>query len=537
MNLSINLKNLELNLGNKKITIKDKFTLIVGKFEQKLSKDYQNQEFLQIIEEIDLIPAKKLINYFQSQSNELNRLENALKILDCLTNYRKIVEYNSDIFKKFNKIIRIILLTFKYVYLSERKNQLEKELELAKKHKKSSELSAIVDLINKLKESINANKKKLNYIKEDYFQCKNQIEQIKEKLAISEESIRELNQSKKDCFNQINRITRQIDGSSNNQKNDSKLNLDIDSNQSNAEKIRTLQKKAKDTQYEINQIKIRTKEIKEELEKLMPHYDIYKNDYEEILDSIKEDENRIRMLQIEYEKEVNANKEIQIEAFKDLLKTPIRPSLEVEDEISRINFELDSISIPDDFFTAANPSNLKVIIEKLRELNDILRHDDEKTSIHRNEEEISNIFEKYNIFESIIKDLEGLLNIFIKEINLEVKLLLFINDTNTLFFLKTDFIRNNKEKANFKDLTTPEKIFFIISFFISIEVLLDHDNILFSNLFIPNIYNKSGSIYRTIRKLLPLFETNENLKKYNLIFLISNLELKKEINNIKLIRI
>ena len=537
MNLPISLNNLELNIGPKKITIKDRFTLILGKFKREIFQEYQNQDFIQIVKKLDLIPAEKLINLFQNQSDKLSELENFLKILEYLSKYRKIVEYNLEIFSQFKKFTEIILLTFRYVYLSERKNQLILELELAKTHTKSSELSAIVDLINKLKESIKSNKLKLNYIKEDYFQRKNQIDQIKGKLANFEDNIRKLNQIKKTCFSQINRITRQIDGSTNNIENDSLLKLGIDDNQTYAEKIRALQKKAKGTQYEINQIKSRSKQTKEELEKLTPYYEIYKNDYEEILETIKGDENRIRMLQTDYEKEINVNGETHIEDIKDLLETPVRTSFEIEGEISRINSELETISIPEEFFRADNPSNLIDLTEKLREINDGLKTNDEKISIHINKKEITKSFKKYNIFESVVKDLEGILNEFLKEINLKMSFLLVINDTNTSFFLKTDFTRNNKEKVNFEDLTTPEKIFFIVSFSISIGVLLGDDTIFFSNLFVPNIYNKGGSIYRTIRKILPLFETNEKLIKYKLIFLMSNLELKKEINNIKIIKV
>ena len=537
VNLPITLKNLELNIGPKKITIKDRFTLILGKFKREIFQDYQNQDFMQIVKKLDLIPAEQLINLFQNQSDKLFELEYFLKILDYLSNYRKIVENNLEIFSKFNEFIEIILLTFRYVYLSERKNQLIRELGLAKKHKKSSELSAIVDLINKLKVSIKTNKLKLSYIKEDYFQHKNQINQIKGKLANFEDNIRKLNQIKKTCFSQINRITRQIDGSTDNIENDSILKLDINDNLTSAEKIKALQKKAKETQYEINQIKSGSEQTKEELEKFTPHYEIYKNDYEKILETIKGDENRIKMLQTDYEKEMDVNDEIHIEDIKDLLENPVRTSLEIEDEISIINSELETISIPEDFSRADNSSNLIVVTEKLREIDDVLRTNDEKISICISEKEIAKSFKKFNMFESVVKELEGILNDFLKEINLEMRFLLAINDTNASFFLKTHFTRNNKEKANFEDLTTPEKIFFIVSFSISIGVLLGDDTIFFSNLFIPKIYNKGGSIYRTIRKILPLFETNEKLAKYKLIFLMSDLELKKEMNNIKIIKV
>ena len=57
---------------------------------------------------------------------------------------------------------------------------------------------------------------------------------------------------------------------------------------------------------------------------------------------------------------------------------------------------------------------------------------------------------------------------------------------------------------------------FIVSLFISTGVLLNQENIIFSNLFIPKMYNKGGSIYRTIRKIIPLFDYNRALFYYNI---------------------
>ena len=86
-------------------------------------------------------------------------------------------------------------------------------------------------------------------------------------------------------------------------------------------------------------------------------------------------------------------------------------------------------------------------------------------------------------------------------------------------------------------MTTPEKIFFIISFYISCKILINSKNVIFSNLFILPIYNKGGSIYRTIRKIIPLFETDEKLSDVSIILLMSNLELKKDIEKLKIIKI
>ena len=61
--------------------------------------------------------------------------------------------------------------------------------------------------------------------------------------------------------------------------------------------------------------------------------------------------------------------------------------------------------------------------------------------------------------------------------------------------------------------------------------------ILFSNISISGKYNKAGSIFRTIRKILPKFELEDEFLKFNLIFILTNLELKKEIKNLKKITI
>ncbi|GAH53842.1 unnamed protein product, partial [marine sediment metagenome] len=46
-----------------------------------------------------------------------------------------------------------------------------------------------------------------------------------------------------------------------------------------------------------------------------------------------------------------------------------------------------------------------------------------------------------------------------------------------------------------------------------------------------------GSIFRTIKNIIPVFEREDNLKNYNLIFILSNLEMKEQIKNLKVINI
>jgi len=536
VNLPISLNNFKLTVGTKEILIEDRFTLVLGKFKKDALKLYKNQDFLEIIDNLELIPVKKFINLFQNQNTNLSNLDKSLNILDYLSNYRKIMEYNLETFSDFNSLTEILLKIFRYIFLTQKKNQLSEELELSKLYKKSSDLASIIDLIKKLNEAIIKNRKELNYLEEDYFQQKNQVDQIKKKLRNYDLQIRDLNETKKECFSQINRITRHIEGSLNEYKNDSIAKLGINANLTNAEKIRALQKKAKEAQYEIKQIKSRSNETNVKLENLTPHYEIYKKDYEDLLETINKDEKRIKEVKSNYEKKKD-NIDAPDEESGILMLKPVRPSVEIEDEIGKTISELDKISIPEDTFNIHNLSDLTLIIEKLREFDKILKISSDKINISTNEKEVAKSFENFKTFEIIIHDLEILLNNFLKEIHLEIIYQLVVSNDNMAFLIQTKFIRNYKENVNFEGLTTPEKIYFIIAFFLSIKILLKSENILFSNLFIPNIYNKGGSIYRTIRKILPIFETNDNLTNFKLIFLMSNLELKKEIEKLKVLKV
>ena len=537
VNLLISLNKFKLNIGTKEILIEDRFTLVLGKFKKGALNLYENKDFLDIIDNFELIPIKKFINLFQNQNTNLSNLDKSQNILDYLFNYRKTMEYNLEAFSDFNSLTEILLKIFRFIFLTQKMNQLSEELELSKLYKKSSDLASINDLIKKLNGAIIKNRKELNYLEEDYFKQKNQIDQIKKELRNYNLQIQDLNDNKKECFSQINRITRQIEGSLNEYKNDSIAKLGISINLTNSEKIRALQKKAKEAQYEIKQIQSRSNETKVKLENLTPHYEIYKNDYEHLLETIKKDEKKIKEVKLNYEQKHINNKDIPNEEPGNLMLKPVRPSVEIEDEIGKTISELDKISIPEDTFNIHNLSDLTLIIEKLREFDNILKIGSDKINISTSEKEVAKSLENFKNFEIIIHDLEIILNNFLKEIHLEIIFQLVVSNDNMAFLIQTKFIRNYKENVNFEGLTTPEKIYFIIAFFLSIKILMKSENILFSNLFIPNVYNKGGSIYRTIRKILPIFENNDNLTNFKLIFLMSNLELKKEIENLKVLKV
>jgi len=53
----------------------------------------------------------------------------------------------------------------------------------------------------------------------------------------------------------------------------------------------------------------------------------------------------------------------------------------------------------------------------------------------------------------------------------------------------------------------------------------------------PKTFNKRGSIFRAIQRILSVIEEDKSLNKYIFIFIISNLEMKKPINNLKIIKV
>ncbi|MBY9019412.1 MAG: hypothetical protein KGD67_00015 [Candidatus Lokiarchaeota archaeon] len=537
MNHLINKNRTEIKIGDNTILIEDDYTLVQGKYKLKQFQEYYNGDFLQIQENLDLIPIEKFIKVISNESNNLFGSPSFTKILSILSDYSKIVENNLELYLRFNKNIEILYTVLKLTYFSAKKKILSNELELSKIRKFSSDALATADLMKSLTESINNNKVKLSYIKEDYFQRKDQIDKIKKDLTNYESLILEQSQIKKNCFNQINKITRQLEGTKTDNEEDSFLRLGIDTNLTNSEKIRALQKKAKDTQYEINKIKIRSKQSQVEFEELSPNYEIYRKDYEDILEIINEDEKRLRQVQKIYKKELYEYEDIQFKKMEELFSQSIRPSLEIEHEIKRVESELDNLSFSNDLNKKNFPNKIPIMIEKFKELDATLSESQENIKINVKEEEIEGIFEDFHIFENNIKNLEQNMNKFLKEIQLQVQFNLVTNQMNTDFLLKTNFTRNYKIGLNFENLTTPEKIFFIISFFLSLKVLSNSKNIIFSNLFLLPEYNKGGSIFRTFRKILPLFESDENFSNINIILLMSNLELNKDIDNLKIIKV
>ena len=483
-----------------------------------------------------MIPIENFIEVFDDPSQKDLNLKKSIKLLDIIKDSQKVINLNSKIIERVNNLIQSMVLIFNYNSLLRKRELLTKELEISKIKKKSSDIAAKTDLLNKLNESLIKNKKKFNYTKEDFLYLNNKRNQIISTINDYKQKIQELNKKKKDCFSQINRIIREMsDTTQKSKQNDLDLQIDNQRNYSKAEAIKTLQKQAKDFQYEINQLNSKINESQLNLDQVNPSYKSIEKDYNKLLNLIKNDENRLNSIKNELKDKLIENedlKEFDISEFNSL-----RSKQEIENEITDISDQLNIIINKTNYLDRKNPEDLSKITKELTELNDTLNKNFKDISIPYENNDVINCIENFRRVEILYSDLEDLINKFLLQINLETYFQMVISENFNNFFIKTSFLRSKKESLNFEELTTPEKIYFVITFYISVKIILHSKNIIFSNLFVPNEYNKRGSIYRTIDKIIPIFEQDNNLKNFNLIFLISNLEMKKKIENIKIIKI
>ncbi len=417
-----------------------------------------------------------------------------------------------------------------------RRERLDKERTLSDIKQISSDLAAKTDLIKKLNASIIVNKKKFAYTKEDYLYLNNKRNQILDTINNYKELIQELTKKKKDCFNQINTITREMsDATQKNSQDELNLDLPHKKSYSKAEAIKSLQRQAKEHQYEINRLNVKINESQVNLDQINPSFQTMQTDYNSLLNTITNDEARLYKLKSELKNKLNENedwKEVDVSAY-----STIKSKQEIENEIDDISNQINLLSHKTNYLDLEQPENLSDIIKELTEINETLSKTSKSFSISYENDEIIDSIENFRKVEILCGDLEDLINMFLRQINLEMKFQIVISEDFNNFSIITSFLRSNKENIQFKDLTTPEKIYFVMVFYISIRVILQIKNIIFSNLFIPSEYNKRGSVYRTITKILPIFEQEESLKTFNLIFIISNLEMKKKIQNIKIIKI
>ncbi|MFX0007889.1 MAG: hypothetical protein ACFFAV_14365 [Candidatus Hermodarchaeota archaeon] len=413
---------------------------------------------------------------------------------------------------------------------------MSKELELSTQYKKSSDIVAIKDLMNKLNESLMINTKKLNLFEEDFFQRKNKINKIKNTIKEYNLRIEQLNNQKKQCFSQINRITREMAGDKPASKDDIKVDLiEFEGNLTNAEKIRAFQKKAKEIQSEIKDLESKRNQTQLKLEDLLPLFEIFEKDHQSLLNIISSDKKRIDELEVELRNKVKEDINIEIENIDHIILNSLRSSKEIKSDLEKIENELNKQTLSDNYFNPQNPYDLSTVINNLTKLYEYITKNESKIIISNSEKGVTDCLKQFKELETSLSNIESVINNFLKEINVNSQFRIVLSEDQRNLFINILFNRREKPKARFEELTTPEKIFFIIVFYLSMKLHTNKTNIIFSNMSLLNQYNKAGSIFRTIKKILPLFEGNNNLFRFKLIFILPNLELKKTIKNLKII--
>jgi chromosome segregation ATPase len=524
-----------INIGSKNVEIQEKFTLILGKFKKELITQIQNENLFELLEDFNSIYLQDFVNIFENQNDDYNDLDKGLKLVEFLEDYRKITKSNSELIMDYIRLMNNLISIIEYNNIIRRRESLQEELELSKIKQKSGDIAAKTDLINKLKESISHNNSQLKFFEEDYKNLKNQINQINQTIKDYNQKIQNLNKQKKEYFSNINKITREMSEGGQKGKNN-ELILDFETKElSKADTIKELQRRAKESQYEIKQIQLKSNETKIRFNEINPRYKILDTDYQKLKKTIKNDRDRLEKLQNELKDIVKKNEDFTLNQIDFNTLEVIRETQEIEDELSTIKNNLINYEKSIEFIDNSNPLNLSILIQQFQEFNTNLTNKQEKYLISIGEDDISECIKNFRKLEMLKNKMEVLINKFLLEINLKCIFNLTIDEKYKSFTINLEYVRSNKEITDFDNLTTPEKVFFLITFFISIKILLKSQNIIFSNLFLPAKYNKRGSVFRTISKAISLFENEKDFKDFNLIFIISSLEMKKPIENLRII--
>ena len=441
-----------------------------------------------------------------------------------MNDYRIKTIFTITFLNDFFELVQSLNLIIKYNIFLKKKNFLLQELELSNIKKKSGDIAAKTDLINKINESLVQNNKKLKYFEEDYFKKKNKKDQISKTINDYNLKIKNLNKKKKEYFSQINKITRQME--------DPNIK-----GEKFAERIKLLQNKARDSQYEIKEIKLKSNELKFKLNEISPSYEILEKNYQDLLKIIKNDEVSLKAFQNELKEKVKEIENIDLSEFDFNELKSLKPPEELNNELQLINNELNRISELNSILDINNPKDLSKVYEQISRTNAKIKKKINKIVISPNIDKLISCIKNFRRLEELIRNFEILLNNFLETIKLKCQFQIILSDDNRSFLIELQFIRSGKEYIKFNDLTTPEKTFFVITLFITIQIQIENSNIIFSNLFIPTTYNKRGSVFRTIQKILPIFQENENLTKFSLTCIVSKLEMKKPIENLKIIKI
>jgi len=471
-----------------------------------------------VLNEIPNITLEQFQIIFKNSPIEEKYLKSTIKFLGDVAQYIQTTQRSIELVDSYIAFLTMCQSYLKFNKLKNREKKLAIELKIAKERENLSEVSAKISLLNKLNESLKEYKSKLDIIKDDYAKIKNQKEQLEKSTSNLKKKQNELKKSQKEVFNQINSLTRKED----------KLTP-----QDNAE-IEELRVKAKNIRDEIKDLTPKIQNSQEKLNRILPKFKDYDKNYQNLQNNIKSDEDKIENLRIEVGEVINLN---ELEMFssanmKDIsfVKSVNRIKREIEEnekEIRKLevynktNFTLDNLSFI---------KEIESFKTNLKEVHSNIIKGFDKTKIKKEIEDTTH-------FNKWLLEFQELINLFLETITIrmmtefEFNLIPKDSKKSQLLF---KFSRFKSGPVEFKDMTTPEKIFFIICFCITIDILKNKSDILFSNLLMPKEYNKKGSINRTLTKIRPIFSKNLDLKNRTLTFAISGFKLTKDLENVKI---
>jgi hypothetical protein len=306
---------------------------------------------------------------------------------------------------------------------------------------------------------------------------------------------------------------------------------------SNAERIQKLRKEAKEIHYKIRKYKSELENAKKTLDSFLPKYQSYKKDFDSLKSTIDRQENQIKQQKAEIEKLTRKSDIKNLSEIKIGDLSNIRDYDTVKQEISNTDNKIDMMIEKNEYFKEKEIQNFDKLEHRLIEFKAFLLEQNDDLIYEININTVNSLVDNLREFELYLKDVEDLMNRMIGQINLELSFETIINFDDKEFFIKPKFTRNEKETLEFNQLTTPEKVFVVITLFITINISLDEREVLFSNLYLNENFNKRGSLFRTLRKIIPIFQQNKNFSDIELNFAISNLEMKRPIENINIIKL
>ena len=444
---------------------------------------------------------------------------------EILKSFSLITKYNHEVIDLYNQLNKSFISILQYNSFVEEKGDLLKQQEILNKIGLLSVSSEIIEKLKNVNNSIDLNKQNLKFLEEDYFKEKKRIDKFKKTIDNYNTKIKNLREHKKEKFLQIENLTKEMDDYPIKNEKKNKNNI------SYSKRFQELKKQTGNYQFEIRKASERQNTVNLELEKFIGGFEILKSNYQDLLSKLNNDKDKQKKIKKELGKRLNYN----LDKFRssDLLISTEK----INKLIQKIENKMISIQKSNEFLNINQPNEILKIKEELKSLQIKVSGNQEISSVLKKAEIIESIV-NFNKIENLIKNLERILNNFLLQIYLKLEIETMINqDNNNIIFHLKFFQIRKKTILSFNELTTPEKVFFVIIFYISVNVLFNFKNIKFSNLLLPTIYNKRGSIFRTLKKIIPIFEREDDLRGFNLIFILSNLVMKGQINNLNVITI